>query len=230
MPFNINSFKTNVSDFGVLPTNKFELYVSPPNLLINNEINNLGKGAAVRDTINMLKFRSESLNAPGIALRTANINRYGIGPEQKYPVNAQQFADMQISIISDRYGDIWQFWYNWIRAVWQFNGVEDGTATGKSSRFATYTAEFKDEYSTTMQLLIYDTFGKVQQTINLYEAYPTTLREIGFDWSDDDNLLRINVSISYKDYTLVGSTIKNNLMVNFQPSVSATATSKIIKP
>lgn len=227
MPFNINSFKTNISDFGVLPTNKFELYVNPPNALINNNINNMDKEVNVRDTISMMKFRSETLNAPGIALLTAPINRYGLGTPQKYPVNAL-FSDISLTIISDRYGDIWQFWYNWIRTVWQFTGVEDGSATGKSSRFATYTAEYKDEYSSTMQILIYDAFGKVQQTINLYEAYPVTMKDVALSWDSTDDLMKINVNITYKDYTLVGSTINNR--IKSAGLAKASITSKIITP
>ena len=38
MPFNISSFKSNIENYGVLQNNKFEIYIRPPDILLNSLI------------------------------------------------------------------------------------------------------------------------------------------------------------------------------------------------
>ena len=38
MPFNISSFKSNLEKYGYLQNNKFEVYVRPPNVLVDKNI------------------------------------------------------------------------------------------------------------------------------------------------------------------------------------------------
>jgi hypothetical protein len=63
-----------------------------------------------------------------------------------------------------------------------------------------------------MQIVIYDMFGNAIQRINLYDAFPTTIRETQLSWNDNQNLMRLSVAISYKDYTIVGSSIEGNVV------------------
>ena len=157
MAFNINSFKTNIRDYGYLPSNKFELFLSPPNVLRNSNINTLGTDAPVERIIKNHAFRIDQIRAPGINLAVVDNAPYGIGTNQKFPVNAQ-FNDLSFEIFSDGYGEIWQFWHNWINTIFNFTSTTNAS-TGQANRFASYTAKYKDDYSTTMQLRIYDNFG-----------------------------------------------------------------------
>jgi hypothetical protein len=59
-----------------------------------------------------------------------------------------------------------------------------------------------------MQIIIYDPFGNAIQRVNLYEAFPTALREIPLAWNDAGNLMRLNVTVAYTDYTIVGSALE----------------------
>jgi hypothetical protein len=206
MPFNINSFKTNIEGYGYLKNNHFEVLISPPRILLNGSVNNLGTPTTIREINNNLKFRIEQVRAPGINLISADINRYGIGPTQKQPFNAQ-FSETTFSILSDGYGEIWQYWYNWLRAIFEFNGT-DSSRVGPANSVARYTTEYKDNYSTTMQIVIYDTYGNAIQRINLFEAFPTSLREVQLSWGDAQNLLRLNVSITFSEFHIVGTDIE----------------------
>jgi hypothetical protein len=209
MPFNINSFKANIEDYGYLKTNQFEVYVTPPPILFNGSINNLGTATGVKNIIDTMKFRIEQVRAPGISLMSSDISRYGIGPTQKQPFNAQ-YQDLTFSILVDNYGDVWQFWYNWVRTIFQFNGTENTFTNSGANRLPTYTAEYKQNYSTTMQIVIYDNYGNAIQKVNLYEAWPSSVREVALTWGQSD-LMRISVSITYSGFTLVGTAIENNI-------------------
>jgi hypothetical protein len=207
MPFNINEFKSNIEDFGYLKTNQFEVLVTPPPILFGRNLNILGTPFEVGRVLYNSRFRIEQVKAPGISLMSSDISRYGIGPTQKQPFNAQ-YQDTSFSILVDGYGEAWQFWYNWIRTIFEFNGKESALfGLDGANRFPSYTAEYKENYATTMQIVIYDNFGNAIQRINLYDAFPSSLREVQFTWGQGD-LLRIAVTITYSGFTMVGSTLE----------------------
>jgi len=215
MPFNIDTFRNQVANKGYLTNNKFEVIVtSPPmmyggfmsNLMNFNFANILGNVTdlvAAANVTSQLKYRIDQIRAPGISLMSADVQRYGVGTTQKMPFTSQ-FNEIVISMTSDRYGDIWQFWYNWIRGIHEFTGTTS-SLIGVGTSLPSYTVEYKDNYSTTMELVIYDVYGVPSIKIDLFEAFPTAIREIPLSWGDAGNLMHINVGISFTDFTIVGA-------------------------
>ena len=209
MPFNIESFKQNISDFGTLQTNKFEVIIKPPDTLLNSSIGNNSNPATARDTIKLIKFRASAVNSPGVAILCSDVARYGIGPIQRYPYTAQ-FNFIELTMISDRYGDLWQFWHNWMKTIYEFTGTESATGS-QANRIPTYTAQYKDDYSTIMQIILYDNFGNAITRTNLYDIFPMTFSDTPLNWEDENSLLKIHVTLTFKEFTIVGSTITDNL-------------------
>lgn len=209
MPFNIDGLKANIENFGYLKNNSFEVLVAPPPILQGRNINILGTPANVKNIIDNLTFRIEQVRSPGINLALAQVNRYGYGVTQPMPYNAQ-LQDTTFSILVDGFGEIWQFWYNWTRAIFEYSG-NDSSRVGTANRLPSYLTEYKDNYSTTMQIVIYDTFGNAIQRVNLHEAFPSAMREIPLGWNDNQNLMRLSVSISFTEFTIVGSAVEGNI-------------------
>lgn len=200
MPFNINQFQTNIRDFGYLDNNSFSVLVQTPKILQNASLSNQGTPTAIYKIAKNMEFRIDQIRAPGISIITTDINRFGIGPTQKMPINAQ-FQEINISILGDHYCEFWQYWYQWTRAIFQYNG---STANNSAPN---YTADYKENYATTICIFIYDHFGNIIQKINLFDAFPTAIREFPLSWGDS-NLLKINVSIAYTEYTIENSSVQ----------------------
>lgn len=203
MAFNINKFLTNIRDFGYIDNNSFEVFVQTPPVMTANGgvLGNQGSPSSFAKITENMSFRIDQVKVPGISIVASDINHYGIGPTQKKPTNAQ-YQETNISMIGDHFCEFWQYWYQWTRSVFQYNGTSGGQAP-------TYTAEYKDQYSSTMSIFIYDHFGNIVQKVNLFEAFPIAIRETPLSWGDS-NLVRINVSIAYTEYTIEGSTIQRN--------------------
>jgi len=115
--------------------------------------------------------------------------------------------DISLSILSDGYGYIWQFWHNWVNAIFGFTG-EMNAASGTNSRLPTYQLTYKEDYSTTIQIVVYDAFGNAIQRIDLYEAFPSSIRETRLGWGESGQLIKLGIGISYTDFTIVGSTVE----------------------
>ena len=109
MPFNISNFSTQISSSGYLSPSKFNVYVTPPPKLFSS----LSAGEK-------MVFRVDAVSAPSVTLGLADVNRYGVGINQKEPFSAQ-FNIVNLSFISDGHGELWSFWHKWMQLVFGFS-------------------------------------------------------------------------------------------------------------
>jgi hypothetical protein len=228
MAFNLDRFKSNLDSYGYLKNNIFEVGVQTPNFMLGSVLNNNGNISSMTDLNNIMKFRIDQTSVPGVSILSGDHAIYGVGPSQKMPYGAF-FHDITFSILLDRKADFWNFWYNWVRYIYEFNGTEPnsrnfniGGADG-SYRTPGFTTRYKDDYSSMMQIIMYDTTGNVVQRVNLYEAFPSSVREIPLSWNDHGDLLRIAVSITYSHFSIEGSSF-SNIPVRNPPSISGSIT------
>lgn len=208
MSFNINRFKENLNSYGYVKNNKFEVFVQSPKFLQNKYIRSNGNETNIKDLNELLRFRIDQTKAPGVSLLSIDTNRYGIGPTQKMPYNAQ-FFDTFFNVLLDKNTYLWDFWYVWTNTIFNFNGEEPGgNNTSSSDRIPSYTLEYKDEYTSTMMIVMYDDQGNAVKTINLYEAFPSAIKEVPLTWSEG-SLVRLSVSITYSNYSIVETNLNS---------------------
>lgn len=202
MAFNIEKFRANITNYAYLNSSNFELFIATPPSLFNALIGTSKNTSGSSQIAKNLSMRIDQVRAPGISLMTADINRFGIGPTQKMPFSSQN-QEVNFSILVDEYGEIWNYWHNWIRSIFQFCGT-DNSQGGQTNQIANYMTEYKDQYSAPMQIVIYDHYGREVQYINLIEAFPTSIREVPLSWGDSQ-LMKLNVQISYTEYQIATS-------------------------
>jgi hypothetical protein len=210
MAFNINRFKDNVNSYGYAKNSKFEVFVQSPPILQNSNLNSNGRELTTDTINNVLRYRIDQVIAPGAFLMSTDTNRYGIGPTQKMPFNSQ-FSDTTFSILVDQRTFLWDFWYNWINAIFNFNGQEpNGNNLTTGGRIPKYNLKYKDQYSTIMMILVYSDVGEVVKTINLYDAFPSSIAQIPLSWNDTQGLMRLSITVTYSQFSFVGSNIDSN--------------------
>jgi len=205
MPFNISTFKTEIANYGYLQTNKYQIYITPPKILGGLSVPSIsGNKVSSSDIAQRLMFRADAINVPSVSLTVQDVNRYGVGIAQKQPVNAI-FNTLNVTFISDGYGEIWQFWYQWLRTIFQFSGADGSGGFQNSS--GNYSLQYKDDYSTTITLIIYDNYGNAIQKTDYTQAYPYALNDIQLNWNDANQLLKINVAIAFTDFMIQNSSV-----------------------
>jgi hypothetical protein len=201
MPFNINAFKFDIETYSYMKTNTFEVFVFTPPVLRNFELSNAGSPVSLFSVNRHLKMRIEQVALPGMSLQSTDVRRYGVGTVQKMPVGAQTYGDITFSILLDGYGEIYEFWETWLRAIYEYSGTNQSPAGNVGNAFPTYVSEYKDQFSTDMQIVIYDQFGNTIQKITLKEAFPTNMKDIQLAWSSE-GLMRLQVGVSYTEHTI----------------------------
>ena len=211
MPFNILNFKSEISEYGYLQNNKFQLIVTPPkillgkSLIIPSEIEN-DEDISISDVGQRLLFRGHSIVTPSVTLVLSDLNRFGMGITQKYPSNAI-LNTMTASFICDGRGILWDYFYQWIQSIFQFSGADSGYGSIINSS-GNYTLGYKDDYSTVITVVIYDNYGNEVKSIDYTEAFPIGIYDIPLNWDSDNQLIKIVIPIAFTDYMIVGSTIQ----------------------
>jgi hypothetical protein len=203
--FNLNNFKSDISKNGVLQTNKFIVAFNSPPCMQNVYFGtNQGTNYA-SSTERLMQVRAESVKVPGVALLQSDINRYGVGPSQKMPFNAR-FTENAITFISDRNSQIYTYFYTWMNKIFDFSG-----SAYESNIGASYATEYKDNYVTDLHVYVYDNAGNQIQDIVMYRAFPESINDVNLSWNDNNSLFKVTVSISYRDWAMVGvSNATNN--------------------
>lgn len=186
MAFNIKDFSSTFSGLGYLQNNKFEVYLTTPEVL------RLGYTGIERILID----RIQSISIPSLELIAIENQRYGVGPPQKYAITSR-FNDITINMIVDRRGYIYQFF-----RVWYNNVVNSLPENNRTYQFPKYVVEYKDNYSSHMQLVTYNNQKIVSNRINFYDVYPLNLSEIPLSWKSQNEMLELNVVLTYKDLTV----------------------------
>lgn len=187
MSFDLNVFKQNIAKYGTLQNSKFE--VSIP---INTNLASVTK-MGLADMSQLLTFRAEKALLPKLGLITADNAIFGFGPVQKMPTN-MVFEDVQISFLADAGGEIYNFLYGWMNYIYNFAGVNNGTPT--------YSLNYKDDYCTDISIITFDNSGNAVTTHTLKRAFPTALGVIPLAWDSNNNLVKIDLALSYFTWTL----------------------------
>jgi hypothetical protein len=203
--FNIKNFKAEINKSGVLHTNKFEVSFKSPLVLQNISID----GINTTDTEKLINLRAENVKIPGIGLLMTDVNRYGVGSMQKMPYSAA-FTSNAITFLTDRPNSIHKYFYSWVSLIFDAAPNPTLSSTDKiNTPTASYVTEYKDNYTTDITIKVYDNFGNKIQEIVMFKAFPEALNDVNLNWNDNNNLMKIGVSFSFRDWTMVNLNIGN---------------------
>jgi len=195
MAFNVRTFKSHLSNTGTLPTNKFEVEIPIPPVLYNAEVT-VGNIRRPQATFGeTLSFRAESVRAPGVTMQLSSVNRYGYGPAQKFPYNAN-FTDMSMSFIADKESLVWIFFYNWLNNVFAYSPIDPG---GRESNL-NYRSNYMSDYAVDTKINVYDNDAELSTTIELIDSYPVSMNDIALSWADNNQFKKVTVTFAFRHW------------------------------
>lgn len=189
--FDIKEFKSYIGNTGTLPTNRYYVGIPVPRVLFNSQlvVNNVQR--RMTQFTEDLQFRAEAVRAPGVTINMTNVNRYGVGPIQKFPYNAQ-FTDTSMTFLADKESLVWIFFYNWMNNVFSFS--QDESPDGNYARFR---SNYMMDYVVDIKIYVYDYDGKLSTTVELIDAYPISMNDVNLAWGDNNQAKKITVSFAF---------------------------------
>lgn len=209
--FNINTFISDIRNRGVVKSHSFMVNIIPPKVIRNQW----------SDSRNIL-IRCEGASLPAVNFQMGELFRHGYGGVESMPHNVQ-FEPINLMFLLDGNAEIYTFWYKWMNGILNFNR-SSGLNTPDENNKRPYEMAYKDDYATEIKILIYNEAADaiIQATLN--DAFPIGIPDIPLNWSSTNELIKINIPISYRDFyaqttfadsarnvsTFLSSTLPNN--------------------
>lgn len=199
--FDINNFRTELNNFGALPTHSYLVRFAP------FKSSGLTKALNSYTTVNKDKLimRCDNAILPGVSLiKEEAIRRYGYGPTETVPYNVN-FGDFTLQWIVDSNSEIVDFFNKWINLIVNHDssGGADMTSTGEFNNYQPYEVGFKDDYSNSkVSVFVYD--RQLNRTIeySIFDAFPISIQSINLAWGDENQMLKYNVTFAFTDMVM----------------------------
>jgi hypothetical protein len=218
--FNIGRFRAEVSSAdSVLPTHSFLVVFAPMSWAIQKypEAGNL-------DSI--LTMRCDNVVLPSInLLQEQNIRRYGFGPVENvaYGVNV---GDFTLQFIVDKKAHVVSFFEAWLNQIVKrdsYGGADMNSAD--SSGRTPYEIAYKDTYAcSSVNVFVYDRSQNAVMEYNIYDVFPTGIQSMNMSWSEENTLMKLNITFSFTDLRIKQSEAKNKQGVPFSDEIRVSAT------
>ena len=212
--FNIGRFRAEVSSAdSVLPTHSFLVVFAPMPWAIQRypQAGNL-------DSI--LTMRCDNVVLPSInLLQEQNIRRYGFGPVENvaYGVNV---GDFTLQFIVDKKAHVIGFFEAWLNRIvnrTSYGGADMNTTTDGRTP---YEVAYKDTYAcSSVNVFMYDRSQNNVLEYNIYDVFPTGIQSMNMSWSEENTLMKLNVTFSFTDLRIQQSAEENKSGVGFGSSV-----------
>ncbi len=176
MTFRVSEFSSILSKVSPARPNRFAVQITPPN----------GLTSPISNDLMML---SNSANLPGSNFGLDVVKHKGYGLDEKRP-NSLSLDDITLTIIADGRGQVLDFLHKWYEKV--FSTDEDSTNSE--------TFNYPVEYWGTLDIYLYDTTGGTYTTYTMSKAYPVVVGSVQLAWENNDQLMLIPVTFTYRNY------------------------------
>lgn len=173
--FSIEEFRSALhAHDSILPTNLFLVSV-------------YGSGAASSSALDSRVFSSFAMatELPGLSLAVDENIRLGIGPIERFP-HAAVFDDLTLTFLGDGKGYIMSRLQHWINNIVEFKNPGAGPISTSYHKVS-----YKDDYSSTIEIVVYNTTSDKIMVYRFYEAYPYRLSPVEMSWANQNDIMMI---------------------------------------
>lgn len=185
--FNINDFTSDIRTRGIVRTNSFLAYIVPP----------VGLQAKYKDTKNFI-IRCDSASIPSASFLNYELFRYGYGIQESAPYSVQ-FEPINLSFIMDSQAEIYTFFYRWMNIIVNYNTRNN---LNSPTKHLPYEVGYKSDYKSTVRVVVYNEKAQNIIEITLYDAFPMSISEIQMNWAAENEIVKINVPMYYRDFSI----------------------------
>jgi hypothetical protein len=191
--FNIGRFRSEVSGAdSVLPTHSF-LVVFAPMAWTRSKFSS-------QNLDSLLTMRCDNVVLPSVnLLQEQNIRRYGFGPVENvaYGVNV---GDFTLQFIVDKGALIVEYFEEWLNLIVNRDSFGGANINNNTNGRKPYEIAYKDTYSCpNVNVFVYDRAQNAVMEYNIYDVFPTGIQSMNMSWSEENNLMKLNITFSFTD-------------------------------
>jgi len=182
----MNQFAALVKQRSIAQTNRFLVTLPLPQL--GQFSNNVQP--------EMLQLLCSSATLPGVSLNTVPFRPYGTGMFENI-VTGAAVAPVTLNFYCDATGVIQNFFYEWIDRIYGFSTKPQ---FGILDRYPN-TVEYRESYEVQMLVTVYNEVEDKVVVCQLIEAFPASIGEIQFSWSNTNEICILPVTFNYTTWS-----------------------------
>jgi hypothetical protein len=195
-------------------------------LTIKETIQKFPTAAGNLDSI--LTMRCDNVVLPSInLLQEQNIRRYGFGPVENVPYGVN-VGDFTLQFIVDKNAFVVQFFEEWLNKIVNrdsFGGANMNNVLPGGRK--PYEIAYKDTYAcSSINVFVYDRSQNNVMEYNIYDAFPTGIQSMNMSWSEENELMKLNITFSFTDVRIKQSPAKKKQDAPFSDEIKVTAKGK----
>lgn len=174
-PSTIEAMMQSIRSQGLVFPNRFEVILYPPPVLTN---------AFSVFSMQTMTIRCDSVTIPGRSFNTVPYRIYG--PARNMPVEITYSGEMNLTYILSadlRERQVFEYWMSAI------SNPDD------------YKFEYYSSYVTTAQINVIDRSERIVHTALVEEVYPKTLGDLQMGYERDNEVLKQDITLSFRKYT-----------------------------
>lgn len=187
----INGFKSQSLLAGTHKAARFVCVVEPPSWAQNErKFDNV-----------TLAFLCSAANIPAVNIQTTEeVHIPGVSLTSHMPYGVAM-GPLSLKYYIDNNAMTYEFFSAWLRNV-----VNHGPVNTPYQKYGGYNAaavaevQYKSHYTTTIRLYALDMNNDALLEVVFYNAYPTNLGDVQFDWSTTDDISTFNVEFHYETF------------------------------
>lgn len=160
---------------------------------------------AVRMTVpgldsRLIEYTCDSFDLPGLTMATTTVRNLGYGPSLTVPL-VPSYGDVNLSVMVDSDDEVMSFFEDWRRLVAGVEYEPGGAMTAASSGTYPFQVRYPADYAGVVQVMLIDKAGEVSSVTTLHDAWPVFTSTTKLNWADKDQIMRLQVTLSYRSWT-----------------------------
>jgi hypothetical protein len=177
--FDLNNFRAEVLSRGIHKTNLFQVMLFPPQTI------------SIGDS-RIITLFCDSTTLPDVDFDAIDGHqRFGFGQVESIPFQPI-FTPLSCTFLMENFDEIRSFFTAWLNAIVSFNVTDDASSP--------YEVTYKTDFVGQMTITGLNEQLQPVYTYNIRDCYPTTMGKVHMNWNDQNNLARMAVNFSYKDW------------------------------
>jgi hypothetical protein len=191
--FDVNAFRSNIiGDTGLLKTNLFLVSIQFSQEFAQTQTQ------LMKLTPRTLMMFTDQASMPGISIGAEDQNRrYGTGVAEKMPYGVF-FTDITLNFLADGNGELLKMFHNWMKYIVNYDSRRNGPTGFNEAE--PYEVAYKDNYAASMEITVFNESADKIITYTINEVYPLFLGEISLSWADNDSIMKVPVTFTYRDW------------------------------
>jgi hypothetical protein len=188
MTFSISDMSSAINSYnGVMRPNRFSVMITPPPW--NSDSNEC----------RLIEVFCDQASLPGITFATNDVKNLGYGPTFKLP-HTPIYTDVDATVLLDNDAVVLGFFQKWVQNVMNVNPAGSPSTSGYNGA-RMYAVQYPSNYVTTVSIMLYDGEANTIVQYSLNEAYPLRLGQPTLDWSNNNQVLKLPVTFTFRTWT-----------------------------